>query len=316
MKHLHLAICFLAGLLPVAAAAQATRTIPLGKNFGIDSKIPVEFNAEEFNEKFIKQMNALRAQKALRSAPQQLGNLPAASETEPDADETDYTKCIICREKILKSDGYQLTPKRDWYVKKHSPCACEFYKGWKKSEDMSFLQTAQARKTCENYMDNKYELHTCAICGQPINAACGAVSTWEDSLGKHYSHADCFQARRHAAAKTALLKGLDITQEDCSRFEQQKQTQRNAQKELMEEMQKSSEQIRRQSPADAAVAGTRSFQKVSRDLKRFNRRHGKALQKAVNARKDGQMLTSRQQDLIRRFETLREEYKHASKASL
>ena len=185
-----LRLTFLAFLLaPVCAFAQGTKVIPLGGGFGLDTKVPVSFDAAAFNLKFTQQMNAVRAMQAANQAG--VKNLPAApGETTPAAEnEQDYTRCIVCREKILKTDGYQITPKRDWYVKKHSSCACDFYKGWEKSEDLSFVQTAEKRHSCEAEMNKKYETHTCAVCGKPINSACGSISIWEDDRGKHYAHA-------------------------------------------------------------------------------------------------------------------------------
>ena len=317
-----LRLTFLAFLLaPVCAFAQGTKVIPLGGGFGLDTKVPVSFDAAAFNLKFTQQMNAVRAMQAANQAG--VKNLPAApGETTPAAEnEQDYTRCIVCREKILKTDGYQITPKRDWYVKKHSSCACDFYKGWEKSEDLSFVQTAVKRHSCEAEMNKKYETHTCAVCGKPINSACGSISIWEDDRGKHYAHADCFAARRHQAAKEALLKNLDITEEDCVRFDRQKQERANAQKKLVEEMQRSSEQIRLQQAAQAAepalvtvTPGTRPLKKVRRELNRFNAAHGKALQEAARVQRSGGELSAKQAELMKRFEALRAEYNRASAA--
>lgn len=307
---------------PVGAFAQGTKVIPLGGGFGLDTKVPVSFDTKAFNLKFTQQMNAVRAMQAANQAGVQ--NLPAAPRETTSAaaeNEQDYTRCIVCREKILKTDGYQITPKRDWYVKKHFSCACDFYKGWEKGEDLSFVQTAEKRHSCEAEMNKKYETHTCAVCGKPINSACGSISVWEDDGGKHYAHADCFAAHRHQAAKEALLKNLDITEEDCVRFDRQKQDRANAQQKLVEEMQRSSEQIRRQQAAQAAepalvtvTPATRPLKKVRREMDRFNASHSKALQEAARVRRSGGELSAKQTELMKRFEALREEYNRASAA--
>lgn len=316
MKIFRLAV-FALLLAPVCAFSQGTKLIPLGGGFSLDTKLPVTFDNAAFNAKFARQMNALRAMQAANQAGV---SLPADPREETEAvaeNEQDYTRCIVCREKILKTDGYQITPKRDWYVKKHSSCACDFFKGWEKGEDLSFVQTAEKRHSCEAEMDKKYESHTCAVCGKPINSACGAVSTWEDDSGKHYAHTDCFDAHRHQAAKEALLKNLDITEEDCVRFDRQKQERATAQKKLVEEMQVSSAQIRQQQAAQTAdpavtfTPGTRALKKVRHEMDRFNASNGEALKEAARVKRSGGELSAKQTQLIERFDALRDEYNRA-----
>ena len=306
-------------LLPVGAAAQATKTIPLGGGFALDTKIPVTFNPAEFNKKFAAQMDAFRALEASQKAALSRPAVPQAKQAAAVENDADYTRCIVCREKILKSDGYRVTPKRDWYVKKSSPCACEFYKGWLSGEDLSFLQTAEKRHSCEETMSDKYQTHTCAVCGKPINAACGAISTWEDSKGKHYAHADCFDGSRHQAAKETLLKNLAITEEDCARFDRQKKQQQEAQQQLAEELKASAQQRLTQQAAaeeeeDLPVTvkpAPRSFEEVNKDYQRFMARHGQALQNVARIQREGGTLSKRQQTLLNRFNTLRDEYNQA-----
>ena len=310
--------------LPVCAAAQATYSIPLGNGFGWDTKIPITFNQEEFNKKFAEKMNAVRASYALQAAPAAKAlppTPPAARPDEANDSAQDHTQCIICREKILKTDGYQITPKRDWYVKKHSPCACQFYKGWKDSEDTSFFQTAAQRSKCEMTMDSKYATHTCAVCGKPINAACGAISSWEDSQGPHYAHADCFAWQRHTAQKEELLKNLDITEADCTRYDRQEQQRLHTQQRLVEELKAATQELSPQpQPAlpsiqPAAQPQIRPLKQVKRDLNRFNRRYGKALHQAAKDRREGKTLSQKQQQLLQDFEALRAEYAQASQAA-
>lgn len=307
-------------LAPVCAFAQGTKVIPLGGGFGLDTKLPISFDSAAFNAKFARQMDAVRAMQAASQSGLRLPAVPAEEAQAASVNEADYTRCIVCREKILKTDGYQITPKRDWYVKKHSSCACDFYKGWEKGEDLSFIQTAEKRHSCEAEMNKKYETHTCAVCGKPINSACGSVSTWEDGLGKHYAHADCFDAHRHLAAKETLLKNLDITEEDCARFNRQKEERLAAQKKLVEEMQVSSAQIRSQQAAEAAepaltvTPGTRSLKKVRREMNRFNASNREALQEAARLKRNGGELSAKQTRLLERFDALRAEYNRAAAA--
>lgn len=313
--------------MPVYTSAQATYGIPMGNGFAWDTKIPVTFDPVAFNKNFAKQMSAVRAAAALQEAPKTKEAPQPAAKALPTVKEEDYTQCAVCHEKILKSDGYQITPKRDWYVKKHSPCACQFYKGWKASEDTSFFQTAPKRNECELKVDSKYATHTCAVCGKPINPACGAISSWEDDQGKHYAHADCFDWQRHNAQKEALLKNLDITEADCNRYDRQDQERINAQKQLIEEMKASSQRIREQQekaskqelkPAEAAMVEpvVRPFKKVQRDFQRFNRRYGKALHQAAKAQREGKELSQKQQKLLKDFESLRLEYERSSQAAV
>ena len=302
-------------LAPVCAAAQGTKTIPLGKNFVLNTKMPLSFDQQEFNQKFVKQLDEARALAALYQA------APAVSVQKSEqapVPEENYTRCIISREKILKSDGYQITPDRSWYVQKHSPAACEFYKGWKQEQDLSFTAKAEKRHSCESHMDKKYEVHTCAICGKPINAACGTVSTWQDSMGKHYAHQDCFEEYRYVSANAELMKNLDITEADCARFDRQRQERQAAQQKLAAELKASAGKISVPAQPEQSLTvrpGTRSFKKVSRDLERFTSRYSQAIQQAAKDQREGKKLTAKQANLLKRFNSLREEYHRASEAS-
>ncbi len=301
-------------LAPVCAQAQATKTIPLGGNWGLDTKIPVTFDNASFAKQFASKMNALRAMQAANNAPVAV-SLPAQPEAvEQPVDKTLYTRDIVSREEILKSEAYQVTPVREWYVKKNSPSACKFYKGWLASEDMSFVQKGEARRSCESTMDKKYQTHTCAICGQPINGACGAVSTWKDAQGTHYAHADCFAAQRHQAAQNALLQNLDITEERCEAFDRQQQQRLAAQQQLMAQMKDASEAITlqaAQAPTVTFQPGTRPLKKVRREVNRFTARYQDELTAAAKAKHNGQPLTAKQVQLVQKLNDLRAELQRA-----
>ena len=280
-------------LAPVCAQAQATKTIPLGGNWGLDTKIPVTFDNASFAKQFASKMNALRAMQAANNAPVAV-SLPAQPEAvEQPVDKTLYTRDIVSREEILKSEAYQVTPVREWYVKKNSP---------------------SARRSCESTMDKKYQTHTCAICGQPINGACGAVSTWKDAQGAHYAHADCFAAQRHQAAQNALLQNLDITEERCEAFDRQQQQRLAAQQQLMAQMKDASEAITlqaAQAPTVTFQPGTRPLKKVRREVNRFTARYQDELTAAAKAKHNGQPLTAKQVQLVQKLNDLRAELQRA-----
>ena len=310
---LALLICLVA---PVCAQAHATKTIPLNENWAIDTKIPVTFDDSFFNDQFTKAMTAVRATQAALDA--DLEFLPNESAQEAaQVDETRYTRDIVSRETILKSEGYQVTPSRDWYVKKHAPSACTFYKGWAKGEDMAFVKQGKERRACESHMSAKYQRHTCAICGQPINAACGATATWQDGQGSHYAHADCFDAHRHQTAKEALMKNLDISDELCTSFDRQAQQRAAAQKQLADQMKAAHEQLRAkqaQEPALTVHPVTRSLKEIDRDIQRFVKRHSYSLQQAAQAKREGRTMSKKQFKLLQEFDALYNEQQRAISA--
>lgn len=312
MKYLKIAL-FACLFAPVCAQAQATKTVPLGGNWVLNTKIPYTFDTASFNKQFSDQMNTVRAMQAARQTQPAGLNVPAAQPAEP-ADETLYTRDIVSRETILKSDGYQITPSREWYVKKHAPSACSFYKGWEKGEDLSFVQKGQERRACEAEMSPKYQRHTCAFCGQPINGACGATSTWSDDDGTHYAHADCFAEHRHQAAKEKLMKGLDISDELCASFDRQEQQRIAAQKQLAAQLKKQEQLRASQAPEPTLIVHpvTRPLEEVNKDIQRFVARHSQSLQEAGKAKRAHKTLTKKQVKLLDKFNALHAEFQRAS----
>lgn len=299
---------------PICAYAQTTQTISLGGNWALNTKIPLTFDKEEFAKRFVAQMDGVRAlQAAAQTAGPALPNQAPSGKLQP-LPQDPYVQDFISREKILKSASFQPIPSREWYIQKHSASACEFYKGWAKDEDMSFVNAAQERRECESSMDKKYIKHTCAICGQPINGACGAIARWNDAEGEHYAHGDCFDAQRHQIAKENLLNNLNITEDFCTQLDQQRHEREAAQQRVAAELKQASQERRlqqRQEPAVTVQPGTRSLRKVNRDIRRFTLLHGDSLQQAAKAKRQGQELSFKQKNLLQRFEMLLEEQKRA-----
>jgi len=306
MKFVHTLFAALL-LAPVCTCAQATKTIPLGGGFGLDTKIPVSFDSAAFNRRFQESLRNARA--AQRPVP---FSLRAADEisAEEEINEADYTRCIVCREKIKKTDGYKILPQRDWYVKKNSLCACRFFDDWKNKQDLSFEQTSQTRQACEAEMDSKYEVHTCAVCGKPVNAACGSVSAWTDGEETHYAHADCRASHQYEAAAAELMQHLEITPESCTQFKEQEQAKQDAQRRLLEEFRTNAQTSTLEpAPLPEATVETprRPLKQVQKDFNKFMSRHGSELQKIGQLRRDGKNLTEKQTRLLTRFNALHEE---------
>lgn len=228
----------------------------------------------------------------------------------------EYVECIVCHEKILKEDGFQIAPKTNWYVKKHSPCACEYYQNWAKKQNTSFLQTAYKRQVCEVSMDKKYAIDTCEICGKPINGACGAVATWQDEKGQHKGHEDCLAKQRYEQSASQLLNNLAISKDYCSGIFFQLQERNKAKKELENTLKQYAAQPQAQPavlPVASVITHTQDYNKINKELRVFKKRHQKELADAQAAQQEGKTLTKRQQRLMNRLEKMQQEYNEAVK---
>lgn len=294
-------------LAPVCSSAQATQTIPLGGGFGLDTKIPVSFDSDAFSRRFQQSLHSTRTMQTFARRV-----LPAVPVTpaEEEINEADYTRCIVCREKIKKTDGYKILPQRDWYVKKNSLCACRFFDDWLAKQDLSFEQTSQTRQACETEMDSKYAVHTCAVCGKPINDACGSVSTWTDGEETHYAHTDCRARHKYEDKAAKLMQNLAITPESCTQFKAREQEKQDAQRRLLEEFRAATQNATAAPaplPQATVVTPQRTRSQVQEDFNQFMSHHGRELQKIGRLRRAGKTLTDKQSRLLERFNTLQAE---------
>lgn len=296
---------YIAGILVLTAVfafGQEQKQISLGHGFVLNTKMPVNFSNKSLNELFPIQTREVRAFKPLyESATQQA---PAENQVR-----------TICGEWVTKDDRVILLFQgRDWYIQKGSACAEEYYKNWQEQQDLSFIDAARKRQTCEQNMKKfpaDIEMPVCPVCGKPIDARCGAVATSKDEHGhKVYMHADCRNKARFDSNSAKLRQWLAVNplenpnapvppQTSLAQLSQQAKA--NALAVLKDIKQPSVQTVNH--PA-APV-----FENVTRaEMEAFVAQNAKALREAGIKKREGKALTAQETQLLARFDGMRNSY--------
>ena len=120
-------------LIPTVVQAQATRTLPLGRDLGINTHIPVQGNMSAVNTRIDRQIE--RAQEQARQAELERQQRLRAQGLR------------LEEEDIWSEKGYVVTPEGN--IPKHSWQACQYYYHWVEKQNSYHLTPEQIRSQQE-----------------------------------------------------------------------------------------------------------------------------------------------------------------------